>query len=59
MKKELSDFESYMKNCFKKKKNIDDQKFLDELCDQMKKNHKKQQQQQIDELHRQLKKIEG
>ncbi len=56
MKKDLTPFETWMRNQVKKQKNIDDQNILDEMLADLKKKNEALKQQQIEDLDERLKK---
>ncbi len=59
LKYEPGSFERYMRNQIRKRKNIEDQKILDQMMADLKKKNETQKQQQIDELTSKLEKARG
>ena len=59
MKKEITAFETWIRNQVKKQKNIDDQLILDEMLLDLKKKNEAEKQQQIDKLTKKLEKMRG
>ncbi len=59
MKQEMTPFERYMRNSLKKQKQEEDQKILDKMLEDLKKQHEKERTCKINFLQKQLEKIIG
>jgi hypothetical protein len=57
MKKQLTPFERYMRNQLKKEKDIQDQRVLDEMLQELKAKHEKERREKREKLEMELEKL--
>lgn len=59
IKKELTPFETWMKNKLKKEKLIEDEKFIEEMLNSLKEKHEREKLEKIDELKKQFENLKN